>query len=165
MRWLVALALLALPLAGCTGPAGNPNLRPPCAASSPVSIGIATGQDRFRPNELMNVTLTLENSGGRAEVVRYRSWELTMRAYDGHLLRTWLRDVGPDEQTLNKSVPADGRVVLQERWQPWRVTAQLFDPLPQGTYYLCAVLTGPTGENIASGALPFIADPPANALG
>lgn len=164
MRSLVALALLLLPtlLAGCTGPGGNANLRPPCQDTTPLRIDIGSDKERYRPGELMNVTLTLVNGAGSPSVARYRSWELTMRAFDGHLLRAWVKDI---PEGAERTAPGNGRVVLAERWQPFRVTAQLFQPLTPGTYYLCAVLFGVDGSTLAAGARSFIAEPPPNTLG
>lgn len=161
MRALAVLLLLAVALAGCTGPAGNPNLRPPCAASSPVAIDIVADKERYRPAELMNVTLLLNNTGGGAQTVAYRSWELSMKSFDGKTIKSYFRDQDPDLGGATKQVAAGRTVVLQERFQPFRVTAELTQPLQPGTYYLCAILTKADG-NVVSGARPFIAERPLN---
>jgi hypothetical protein len=152
------LVLLALSLAGCTTPGTNPSLRPPCFDSSPVRIDIVTDKERYLPNELMNVTLALNTSGPVANIA-YRSWELDLKSFDGHTIKAYFRDQDPDLGGSARTVPAGGRVTLQERFQPFRVSEQLVQGLVPGTYYLCAVLTKTDGT-VLSGAKPFIADPP-----
>lgn len=160
MRWVaLALLLLATALAGCAAPGST--LRPPCTDSDPVRIDIVADKERYRPGEVMNVSLVLENAGDAAALLRWRSWELTMKAFDGLAIRSFVRDENPEGGGVSTSVPAEGRVTLQETWQPFRVTAQLFQPLQPGTYYLCAVLTGADGAPIATGARPFISERPA----
>jgi hypothetical protein len=161
MRLALALGalLLALPLAGCTGPADNPNLRPPCSPSSPVHLDILADKERYIPGELMNVTLLLNNTGSQARTIEYRTWELSMRSFDGKAIRSYFREQDPDLGGGSKSVAAGRTIVLQERFQPWPVTAELTQPLTPGTYYLCSVLTMKDG-NVLSGARPFIAEPP-----
>jgi hypothetical protein len=158
--WLALLVLLPGALAGCTGPSGNPNLNPPCADTRPLRIDIQVDRERYLPGQLMNVTLTLDNQGDRAQTVRFRSWELSMRAFDGRYIRIYTREQDPDLGGATRSVAANGKAALQERFQPFRVTSELFQPLTPGTYYICAVITGVDGSTVAQGARPFIAEPP-----
>lgn len=165
MRWaVVAVVLLAMPLAGCFGgPGSNPQLRPPCTDSAPVRIDILADKERYLPGEVMNVTLVLNNTGGGAATIAYRSWELSMKSFDGKAIKTYFRLQDPDLGGGSKTVAAGRTIVLQERWQPFRVTAELFQPLTPGTYYLCAILTEQGGD-VVSGARPFIAEPPSRTL-
>jgi len=159
MRWLgFALILLVLPFAGCTQNSGGSSLRPPCSETSPVGVDIATDKERYFPGEVMNVTLGLNNTGSTPATVQYRSWELTMRSFDGGLIRTWLHDETAGRGSATKRVNPGGFVVLQSRFQAFRVNGDLFDPLPRGTYYLCAVVTGSNGVALATGSHPFIAE-------
>lgn len=162
MRLLPALLLLALPLAGCVGPGGNPNLRPPCEDSRPVHIEIVTDLERYPPGFLMNITLLLNNSGPNPATLTYRSWELSMKSFDGRAIKTFFRDFAPDGPA-SKQVPSGAARVLQERWQPFRVLGELTQPLTPGTYYLCAVLSQADGS-VLSGARPFVAEPPPRTL-
>jgi hypothetical protein len=166
MRALAALLLVVVPLlAGCTGPGGNPNLRPPCADSSPVRIEVVTDKERYLPAEVINATLVLNNGGDRAQTLTWRSWEVTMRSFDARIIRGWVHEVDPSaEQGATLSVAAHARVTLQDRWQPFRVSGLLVDPLQTGTYYLCAVLVGTDGSTLATGARAFVALPPPQRL-
>lgn len=159
---LALLLLLSAALAGCAGPGSNPQLRPPCTDSAPVDIDILVDKERYLPGELMNVTLVLNNTGG-PQTITYRSWELSMKSFDGKLIKGYFRLQDPDVEPPggSRTVAAGRTIVLQERYQPFRVTAELFQPLTPGTYYLCAILTETDGD-VVSGARPFIAEPPRN---
>ncbi|MCA1814788.1 MAG: hypothetical protein LC624_12740 [Halobacteriales archaeon] len=160
---LAVLALLALPLAGCLGgPSGNPNLNPPCVASKPLGIDIAADKDRYRPGELMNVTLFLNNTGA-ARSLHFRLWELTLRSFDGRVIRTYQRDESPEVGGVTRGLGAGERGTLQPTFQPWRVVAELQQPLQPGLYYLCATLHADRGEAV-QGARSFTADKPPNTL-
>lgn len=156
---LALLPLLALALAGCAGPGQDPNLRPPCVSSSPVRIDILADKERYRPGEVMNVTLLLNNTASAQQLVQYRSWELSLKSFDGKSIKSYFREQDPDVGGGSKNVMAGRTIVLQERWQPFRVTQELTQPLPQGTYFLCAVLTRTDG-GVITGARPFVAEPP-----
>lgn len=159
---LVGLLILSVAVTGCLGgPGSNPNLRPPCTDSSPVRVDILADKERYLPGELMNVTLVLNSTANAPQTIQYRSWELSLKAFDGKAIKTFFRLQDPDLPTPggSKTVPAGRTIVLQERFQPFRVTAELFQPLTPGTYYLCAILTKTNGD-VVSGAQPFIAEPP-----
>lgn len=162
-RAALLLALLALPLAGCLGgQPGNPNLNPPCAKTSPLGIDVVADKYHYSPGELMNVTLFLNNTGG-ARSLHYRLWELTMRSFDGRVIRTFQRDENPDLGGATRQLAAGERVTLQPTFQPWRVVAELQQPLDPGLYYLCATLHADRGEAV-QGAQSFVADRPPGAL-
>lgn len=156
------LLLLAAPLAGCAG-GGNPNLLPPCSDSSPLRVEIVLDKERYFPAEVVNASLFLNNTGDRAVTVNYKAFELSLRSFDGHAIRSFAQEVDPTVGAT-KTVGAHARVVLAERWQPFRVNGLLYDPLPAGTYYTCAVLTGVDGGTLATGARAFIAERPPQPL-
>jgi hypothetical protein len=163
MRASAALVLLTLLVAGCVGGnPGNPNLQPPCSDSSPLRIEVVADKPSYKPGELMNVSLFLNNSG-QARTLHYRTWELVLRAFDGRAIRTFQREENPVGGGASLSVPGPGRVTLQPNFRPFRVTQELFQPLAPGLYYLCAVLHA-DNDQVFSGARPFTAEKPPNTL-